>query len=232
MSDVTTALMARLQRSLDAVSDGIAKDGLQLLRRVLEDAGFGKSEFLKDYDLYAHKSGSGEIVFEISLTVEALESNDESDEVAAYRKEAMESMENKFEEAAVKSFGLSKDGEVHRVSTLRDKRVQSRDTKRNSHDSRRKSHDTTKGSSAREFEHKAAAASPRALGAPRSMQVGRSGKLKLSFTRKLTKVSSGYQYPQGDFEGIMKKFVDGMQDVVARRFVPELEKILSGYVSE
>lgn len=238
MSDLATALMSRLQRSVASVSDAIAKDGLELLRSVLEESGFGRSEHLKDYELYAHSDGS-EIVFEILLSVDSVEGgaagsddeNDMSDEVAAYRVAAMEAMEAKFEEAAVKSFGLSRDGSVHRISSLRDKRHTSRDTKKPSRDTKRKSRDTKRGAEVREFEHKAAAAAPRSLGAPRSMDVGRSGKLRISFTRKLRKTASGEtHYPQGSYDGIMGKFVDGMKDIVAQRFIPELEKILSGYI--
>jgi hypothetical protein len=229
--------MSRLQRSVASVSDAIAKDGLELLRSVLEESGFGKSEHLKDYELYAHTDGS-EIVFEILLSTDSVEGgaaegsdeDDMSEEVARYRVAAMEAMEAKFEEAAVKSFGLSSDGAVRRISTLRDKRHTSRDTKKPSRDTKKKSRDTKRGSEVREFEHKAAAAAPRAVGAPRSMHVGRSGKLKISFTRKLRKTAEATHYPQGSYEGIMGEFVDGMKDIVAQRFIPELEKILSGYL--
>jgi hypothetical protein len=228
VADFTTALMAQLQRAEDSVRDIIAKDGLELLRSILQSSGFEDSEYLKDYKLYAHV-GSKEIIYEIVLSIGALEDTDLSDEVMASRKKAMDALENKYEEAVVKSYGLSGDGRVHRIASLRDKRRRSHDSKKPSRDTKRKSHDTTHGAESREFGHKAAAAAPRGLGAPRSMEVGRSGKLKISFTRKLRNTNSGVKYPEKGFEGIMKKFLDGMQDIVSQKFIPELERILSRY---
>jgi hypothetical protein len=228
MADISTALMTQLERSCDRVSEMMASDGLKLLQKVLREAGFDKSDYLKDYEIYAHTSGR-ETVFEIVLSVDSVEETDLSDEVAEYRKMAEEMVNKKFEEAAVKSFGLSSDGQVHRIASLRDVRRKSQDTKKLSGDTKIRHRDTKRGSESREFDHKAAAAAPRSLGAPRSMQIGRSGKLKLGFTRRLKATPSGYRYPGKDFEGIMKKFVDGMREVIGKRFIPEFEKIFSGY---
>jgi len=230
MTDFTTSLMTQLQRSADSVRDAIAKEGLQLLQSVLRSSGFEDSEYLKNYELHAHISGE-EIIYEISLPIDSIEETDLSNEVEASRKDAMDALEKKYQESIVKSYGLSGDGQVFRIASLRDKRKKSHDTKKMSHDTKKRSHDTTHGSESREFGHKAAAAAPRSLGAPRSMEVGRSGKLKISFTRSLRKTGSGVKYPAKDFEGIMKKFIDGMQDIIYKKFVPEIEKILSRYHS-
>jgi len=227
MVDISTSLVAQLERSVDAVLDIIAKDGLQLLQSILREE-FGKSEHLKNYEIFAHVS-DGEIEYEIALSPESVEETDQSEEVTEIRKEAMEAFDKKHEEAIVKTFGVSEDNQVYRISSLRDKRKKSQDTKKSSHDTKKKSRSINRGSKAREFEHKAYASAPRSSGAPRSMEVGKSGKLKINFTRKLRNTRSGVQYPNKDFEGIMKKFVDGMQTIIAEEFIPGLEKIMSRY---
>jgi len=228
MANFTAPLMVLLERSVDSIRDIIAKDGLAILQSTLRESGFEDSEYLKDYVLYAHVSGD-EVVYEISLSVDAVgEETDLSEEVVRTRNSAMDALDNKFEEASVKSFGLSKDGSVFRVARMRDKRKSHHDAK-TIRKKRKSSHDVKSTSKTREFEHKAASASPRSRGAPRSMDVDKSGKLKLTFTRQLKKTKSDFKYPEKDFEGIMKKFIEGIQDAITKRFVPELEKTLSKY---
>jgi len=226
MTDITTSLMVQLQRSVDSIRDTIAKDGLRLLKSVLSEAGFDDSEFLDDYELQAIVNDD-EIVYEILLSVDSLEETDLSKQVMDSRKTAMDSIDEKFEEATVRRYGLSKDNKIHRISSMHDARNKSHDTKKRSQDTKKKSRDTQIRSSTREFNHKIAAAAPRSLGAPRSMEVGKSGKLNISFTRKLKTTNSGIKYPEKDFEGLMKKFLDGLQDIIYENFVPELKKILS-----
>lgn len=227
MVDISTSLVAQLERSVDAVLDAIAKDGLKLLQVILREE-FGKSEHLKNYEVFAYVS-DGEISYEIVLSPGSVEETDLSESVTEIRKETMEAFDTKYEEAAVKTFGISKDNQVYRISSLRDKRKKSQDTKKSPRDARTKSRSINRGSDAREFEHKAHASSPRSLGAPRSMEVGKSGKLSINFTRKLRNTKSGVKYPGKDFEGIMKKFVEGMQDIIVDKFMPGLETIISRY---
>src|SRR4051812_27982057 len=71
-NDITTSLTAALNQAVQSVSDSIAKDGLVVLRSVLSDAGFNKSEYLKNYEIYVHVGNDG-IIFEIVLDIEAVE---------------------------------------------------------------------------------------------------------------------------------------------------------------
>ena len=228
MANFTAPLIVLLDRSVDRIRDIIAKDGLTILQSTLREFGFEDSEYLKDYKLYAHVSGD-EVIYEIALSVGAIEEEtDLSEKVTKARNSSMDSLDNKFEEASVRSFGLSKDGGVVRMPGMRDKR-KSNHNARIVRDKRRSSNDVRMTSKTREFGHKAAQAAPRSRGAPRSMDVDKSGKLKLTFTRQLKKTKSEFKYPEKDFEGIMKKFVERIQDAVAKRFIPELEKTLSRY---
>ena len=235
MSDITTALVAVLQRSVISISDDIAKDGLKLLKTVLEDAGFGKSEYLKDYELFAHSSGQ-EITFEISLSIDAVEDeeSDSSDELELdqYKQQVIDALDKQLERSAINSFGISIDGQTHKISRMRNIRSSSHDARKSSHDARKSSHGAARGADSREYEHEAAAAAPRSLFAPRSMEIDRSGKLKLSFTRKIRKTMSGHIHPKGNYDGLMNKFIDGMKSVIAKRFIPELSKILSRYTDD
>ena len=217
--------MVQLQRSIDSIRDTIAKDGLRLLKSVLTEYGFDDSEFLKDYEIHAVVNDD-EITYEILLSINSVEETDlpkqDTDE-----KTTTKNTDEKSEEATARKYGISKDNKVYRISQMHDARNKSYDTKKRSHDTKKRSRDTQIRSSDRKLSHEMAASAPRSLGAPRSMKVSKSGKLNISFTRELKTTNSGSKYPEKDFEGLMKKFLDGIQDVISKNFIPELKKILS-----
>jgi len=70
MPAITTSLTTQLRRATEAVRDDIAKDGLIALKRVLDNAGFSESDYLKDYEVYSHIHGDG-ILFEILLKLDS-----------------------------------------------------------------------------------------------------------------------------------------------------------------
>lgn len=221
MSDITTSLTAALNQAVRSVSDSIAKDGLVVLRSVLSDAGFNESEYLKDYKAYAHVGNDG-IIFEIVLNIEAVE---KTPAVQEQMNAAQESAEQNALQAT-RSFGFE-DGQLVRVEQFKDIRKGSKTRIRQPQfvDKRRPSGDTTKGATTRLREHEIA------MHAPRSLFVNREGKLSMMFQRSVRTTKEGVTHlPQGKFEGIIKSFLDQLKDVILKKFTPELEKILAGYI--
>ena len=194
--DIATTLKAVMDRAVVSIVDGVASDGLVALKSVLDSSGFPKSEYLKNYDVLAHVSGT-EIVFEILLDVEAVEPEDE---------EARKAMEEQAEQVEEKS--------------SRTYRMTSRGVQRVQRDARRPARDARKTAVDRLFEHEVA------LHAPRSARITRSGKLAVTLKRSIRTVKEETVFPEGKFQGIIGKFMDEIKSVISDRFLPELSDIV------
>jgi hypothetical protein len=71
-----------------------------------------------------------------------------------------------------------------------------------------------------------------AMSAPRDMNINREGRLSVTFERQTRVAKSGdIHFPQGKFQGIMKRFMDELRQVVLEKFAPQIEKILKNYIS-
>jgi hypothetical protein len=201
--DIATTLKAAMDRAVVSIVDGVASDGLVALKSVLDSSGFPKSEYLKNYDVLAHVSGT-EIVFEILLDVEAVEPEDE---------EARKAMEEQAEQVEEKS------SRTYRMTSRGVQRVQ-RDARRPVRDARRPARDARKTAVDRLFEHEVA------LHAPRSARITRSGKLAVTLKRSIRTVKEETVFPEGKFQGIIGKFMDEIKSVISDRFLPELSDIV------
>ena len=215
MVDIATTLDAMVRRAFGAVVDDIAKDGLRVLRRVLDEAGFSKSEYLRNYEVYAHVSGET-ITFEIVLDVEAVVPEDE------VTRQALEEQQEKAEEMedqADKSFHLSR--KTQRVGRLRGLQ----DARRPARDARTPAHDVRKTASDRLAGHELARL------APRSGRVTRTGKLSVALRRSVRASEKKVEFPKDKFQGILGTFMEEIKDVISDKFAPELRKIVERYVS-
>lgn len=222
MDNFTTSLAAIMSRAVEQAVDAVARDGLVVLRDLLEQEGFSRSEFLKDYDVFAHVSG-GTIMFEIVLDFEALEPGD------AEAKAALEEETQQALAEASKTYGLSL-RTPRRLIGQRDARRPASDARR---DARRPARDARKTSQDRLFGHEVANHAPRrviipkGIGAPRDAAVTSEGKLSVVFQRSVRSTENGFQMPQGKFDGIVGKFLDRLRSVIADKFTPALAEILS-----
>ncbi len=214
MTDYTTTIATQLNRIVDSLVDEIANDGLQILKKILDSSGFAKSEYLKDYEIYAHVDVH-EITFEILVNLEAIEMDEEVQErIQSEQKKIQERLESK----AIRTYGMSKHGNTRRI-------VGQRDAKKPTQDARRPARRRTGGlktADNRLEEHEVA------LRAPRSIRVNREGKLSLSFKRSLreNKQTGEIIYPKEKFDGIMNDFINQIQDLIADKFIPELGKFI------
>lgn len=210
--DIATTLNAMVRRAFEAVVDDIAKDGLVVLRRVLNGAGFSGSEHLRDYEVFAHISGDT-VSFEIVLDIEAVVPEDE------VTRRAIEEQREKAEEIekqADKSFHLFR--KTQRVGRLRDARKPARDARKPARDAR-------KNASDRLVEHELARL------APRSARVTRTGKLSVALRRSVRETEDKIEFPKDKFQGILGTFMEEIKNVVYDKFAPELRKIVERYVS-
>jgi hypothetical protein len=223
-------LTAKLRAAADSVQDGIAKEGLIVLKRVLDQAGFIKSSYLKDYEVYAYVGGEG-VTFEILLSLDAVDIDlDKMKDAAAEAAEALEKSSKRI-------YKVIQRGGFNRVAQMRDIRRpvpsalnRPRRTKSNLKQWGRNSskygpRSAFKGPQQRELDHDLA------LSAPRDMHINREGRLSLTFGQQTRTTKSGeIHFPQGKFQGIMKQFMDELQNVIADHFIPELEKMMAGWV--
>lgn len=215
--DLSTSLHATFQRAVDAVIDEIAKDGVRILKGVVDSAGFGESEYLKNYDVFAHVDG-GEILFEIVIDASALELKDK------HAQEIVEGARPAAVSAAARTYGMGAGG-VQRQIGRRDARKGSEQRTGRVRDARTPARDARKTSGLRLLGHEMSAHMPR------SANVTRSGKLSVFFRRSLREGTSEIKYPRGKLQGLIQEFVDKLADAVADKFAPELEKMLKRRLS-
>ncbi len=210
--DITTSLTAMLDRLVDDIVDEIAKEGLALLKKILDEAGFQKSPYLKDYQVYAHVMGDV-ITFEILLDVDSVVPEDELTRNAI--KEAAAAAQA-AEADADKSYAIGPNGPqrlVGKHNARRDARTPASDLRRPARDARRTSRD-------RLILKEVANISPR------SAKVDRDGRLSVALKRTAKVVDEGVVMPQNEFQGIIGKFIGEISSLVSSKFAPGLASII------
>src|SRR5258707_15247653 len=117
-SNLATSLSAALDKAALQVIDSIAKDGLLILKSVLDKSGFMESEYLKDYHVFSHVI-SDTVVFEIQVNIEALDlDDDELENMKAIQDKTEELLQQKI----ARTYGLSGLSGVEQISGQRDAR--------------------------------------------------------------------------------------------------------------
>lgn len=213
--DISTTLTAYLDRVVADMVHGVAKDGLALLKRVLDQAGFSKSPYLRNYEVYAHVIGDV-VSFEILLDVESVVPAD------AMTRAAMEASQDEADQtdvAASASYGIGPSGPqriVGKTNALRDARLPARDLRRPARDAR-------EGSLDRLVKKEIANVSPR------SASVDRDGRLSVALKRSTRTAGEGTVMPQGEFQGIIGKFMSELTSVISGQFAPGLTDIIGRY---
>lgn len=208
MADVTTAIVAAAKRAVESVIDEVAKSGLVILRNILDQAGFRDSEYLKNYEVYAHVSGDV-ITFEILLDVEAVVPEDEAT-AAAMRDSMLEA------EQVATTYGMAAEG-PRRITGMSDRR---RDARRPSRDARRPLRDAR--TNARDRLVRKEIANVR----PRSVKVDRTGRLSVALRRSVRETEESVTFPQDLFQGILGQFMKRLQKEIREKFVPEISDIV------
>jgi hypothetical protein len=227
------ALMSQLEGFADSILDVVAKEGLIALKRTLDAAGFADSPHLKDYEISA-TAGGGIVEFEILVDVDSID--DESkrkmrkENDAVYKKHAKEVKGRSDAKEFVRTYTMSPKGRPQRIAGRRDARRPARDARKFQADAKkipadRARSDAGKGSGERYVEHEMNAT------APRGMDVDRSGKLRIALQREIRNTKKKVIFPKGQYQGIVQTFVDKINDIVASKFVPELEKIIAENLS-
>jgi len=225
MENYTTSLVSLLNRAVAAVSESIAKDGLKALKQTVDDAGFGDSPYLKNYEVFSYVE-KDLITFEIVLNLEAVETSPES------LKDDISEAQEAIGDSLTKVFRLTNRG-VEKVNRMKDIRFDKHDARRPARDARTPpkrvaggKDETRTKSSDRSIGHALARS------APRKMQMTRGGKVSLSFGLQTEPTGGGgVKFPKGDFQGIIGQFMDKLKQVVSSNFVPELEQIIARHTN-
>lgn len=213
--DISTTLTAYLDRVVANMVHGVAKDGLALLKRILDQAGFAKSPYLKDYEVYAHVLGDV-VSFEILLDIESVVPADALTQAAM---DASQDEADQTDVAASASYGIGPNGPqriVGKTNALRDARRPARDM-------RRPARDVREGSLDRLVKKEIANVSPR------SASVDRDGRLSVALKRSTRAVGEETVMPQGEFQGIIGKFLSELTSVISGQFAPGLTDIIGRY---
>jgi hypothetical protein len=228
-----SAMVAMLEDSISSMIDVVATEGLTALKRVLDESGFAESPNLKDYQLTARVTDDM-VEFEISIDMEGLDDaskkkvRKENEDV--YRNHAKQVRGKGEAKEFVRTYMMSPKGRPQRILGRRDARRPAKNARKPALDSRvmpamRAHAATPKTSGERDVEHEFAAESPRGL------DVDRDGKLRIALQREIRNTKRKVIFPKDAYQGIVKKFVDELKDIVESKFAPELEDILARHFS-
>lgn len=213
--DISTTLTSYLDRVVSDMVDEIAKDGLALLKRVLDEAGFAKSPYLKDYEVYAHVIGDV-VSFEIVLDVEAVSAADQMTQ------DAINSSQDDTGQTGAEpsaSYGIGSSGPVRivgKTNALRDARRPARDMRRPARDARENSMDRLVKKEIANI-------------TPRSASVDLDGRLSVALKRSVAAAGEQTVMPQGEFQGIIGKFLSELTTIISSKFSPGLANIIGRY---
>ncbi len=207
-TDFATSLTAMLERAADSILDDIAKDGLVVLKQTLDDAGFGESEYLKNYQVFSHIDND-ELTFEIRLDLESVDDRS---------KDKIRKISDDDIRKYAKTFALA-GGPGNHVVRVQDSRKKSSDTKREPKhlvDSRKTRQD-------RLAEHQLRQSFPR------NMMINQQGQLLVMLQKQMKQTTSSIRLPSDDFEGIIGKFMTKLKKVVLENFEPKLKEIIGRF---
>ena len=214
MPDIATSIYAAVQRAVDGVIDSIAAEGVTVLTQVLENEGFSRFEYLKDYKVYAHVKAD-EIWFEIVLNMEGLD--DES-------KAEVKNNEMDLPPEDSRVFARNEFGRVSRIVSMTDKRKSAADARHDALRAPKHLHDTKIKSEDRREKHEIAAH------APRSLLLNNKGQVSILMKGMVSKSDNTFTYRHKKFEGAIGRFVDKLSVVVVKKFAEELQKIMGKYL--
>jgi len=212
---ISTTLNTLLNRVVEDSIDAIAKEGLELLKSVLDSSGFSKSQYLKNYQLYAHVSGST-ITYEVLVSLESLDEESQ--------KEVL-SEENKEEDTKPRRSYAYMIGNVGRMYQLddsrRDARKPARDARSNKTSALKSALDVRRTSNMRDVLHQIRSVSPR------SIRVQRSGKISVRLKNYVQEKKSEIVIPTKKYDGVVSEFVNRLSLTVSKSFAPQLVSIIS-----
>lgn len=217
--------VAELEYEISRALESVAISGLKAIRQVLYDEGLSEIKELKDLSIEVDVYDDG-FDYRISFDVEVVDARSmrkietkRTDQVER-RKVSGRGEAKKF----VATYMMKPDGRMSRIAGSRDARKPIRPKLRpakpafkTSRERARKS--STKTSAERYVEHEFEAVAPRGLSV-----VDR--KLQIALQREIRNTSKRVIYPQGDFQGIMKKIVEIITDLSANEIADMLPKLL------
>lgn len=227
--DFATSLTTALERAMDLILEDIAKDGLKILVSLLEEAGFSKSPYLQDYQVYSHIRGD-EIWYEIVLDIQSLDMTD--DQVQKLTDQSDQTPDEAEPDAtftiptpaarvyagARRILGIPKKVRDARKAPNKyhDARVPATDARR----------DARKNATDRRIDRDVR------VPAPRKFRVNPDGKLIIALKKEIEqRENDEIRLPSDDFEGILGKFLDQLTTLIADKFTPELERIIERRIS-
>lgn len=222
-----------LAATTEAILEVIAKEGLVALKRVLDESGFAESENLKDYEIFA-KLLADSVEFEIVVDVKGIDEQTkrkmrkENEDI--YRKQSSLTRSKTEAREFLKIYTMHpKTKKPERIVGLRDARRPPREARRFQRDARKIAYDRAradvqKGSGERYVEHEFAATNPR------GMEVDELGKLRITMQREIRNTKKGVIFPKDNYQGIIKRFVEQINEIIESKFSPALESILRSHL--
>ncbi len=217
----------------DQISEIIEKASIQdkatiAFNRVLQENGFTDSPYLKNYEITC-ESRNG--LLELTLILDERALSDESRR--KMRKETPDKFKHESDQVRSKSdarkfrytYLKGPMGRPERIQGSRDVRKPYKDGRRFQRDARKLDTDRRnikepKTSGERYVNHEFAATAPRDLG------IDEEGKLRITLQREIRNTKKKVIFPQGEYQGIIKKLLKEITDIMEAEFGKALQREL------
>jgi len=225
LADYTKSLEALFDSIATSILDDIAVEGLEILRSILADAGFLHSEYLKNYELSSRIEDDA-VVYQILIDFESL---DDESQVAVQEVETPVEDPTDPNSYSIPTLPSRVFARARRILGQTGGKRDARRPSRRNNDARRPIGDARRDARTNSFDRQVArdVSAP----APRKMRVDRQGKLVVAFRKELKEENGQYQYPSGDFDGIIKQFISELESLLLEKFAPKLEEIIKRYMA-
>jgi hypothetical protein len=204
-----------------------------LLRRLLDESGFNKLPHLKDYEIYSEHDQDGTVNFVLEINTDALNTRtrklvdaDKYPGAKANLQNAARKIDNPREARNyVSRHYLAKDGSVHRVQGMRRRGKPAVNAAKPARDARKTSvhrdrPDARETAGERQVKH------ARAAIAPRRLELDENNEVMMEKQKTVRNTKTKVIFPKEDYQGIMKKFIDGIMKIIEESFTPELSKLM------
>lgn len=220
------SLISFAESQLPVIVDALALKGLEILKSILDEY---ESPYLKNYSIWS-ESHKTEVTYFIELDKTAI--TDESRR--KMRKETETMQKRKMKEVRsigeakdyVRTYMMGPDGRPERIVGSRkaakprvDKRKPQRDARKTSAD--RNNITKPKESGERYVDHELYAT------APRGIEIEPDGRLRITLQREVRNTNRGMIMPNGQYQGVMKDFLEQLSKKIAEEFVEKFSRIQS-----
>lgn len=214
-----------IEHEITEAYHSVAIAGIKAIRSLLMDEGFSEIKELRDFEIYVDVHDDG-FDYRIVVDVDGVSTSSMGKLETANTDQVERKKVSSREDAKkfVTTYTMRPDGRLNRIHGMRDARKPARSKLKPRRPVMKTSRERTRGSSVktsgeRYVEHEFEARMPRGLSIVDK-------KIEIALQRTIRNTSKRVIYPQGDFQGIIKRIIEIITDLSAREIADLIPTIL------